>query len=138
MDLVRTLAVVLASTFLVAVGSASGSTPAGTTLRITYWEDSANASSSWTWTLRCDPAPGTLDRAARACTRLATGGPKLFAPLPPNVVCTEIYGGPQKARVVGVVDGKRVWSTFTRTNGSQIDRWQRISPWLVPPGGVTS
>ena len=114
-----------------------GGTSAGTALRITYWEDSANASSSWTWTLRCDPARGTLDRPARACTRLATGGPKLFAPLPRNVVCTEIYGGPQKARVVGVVDGKRVWSTFTRTNGCQIDRWQRISPWLVPAGGVT-
>jgi hypothetical protein len=53
------------------------------------------------------------------------------------VVCTEIYGGPQKARVVGVVDGKRVWSPFTRTNGCKIGRWQRISPWLVPPGGVT-
>ena len=91
-----------------------------------------------TWTLRCDPARGTLARPARACARLAAGGAKLFAPLPPNAVCTEIYGGPQKARVVGVVDGKRVWSTFTRTNGCQIDRWQRISPWLVPPGGVTS
>ena len=40
---------------------------------------------------------GRSARPARACTRLATGGPKLFAPLPPNVVCTEIYGGPQKA-----------------------------------------
>ncbi len=134
----RAPAVVLASTFLVAVAAASGSTSAGTSLRITYWEDSASDSSSVTWTLRCEPARGTLARPARACTRLATGGPKLFAPLPPKVVCTEIYGGPQKARVVGVVDGKRVWSTFTRTNGCQLDRWQRISPWLVPPGGVTS
>ncbi len=70
---------------------------------------------SVTWTLRCDPARGTLARPARACARLAAGGAKLFAPLPQNAVCTEIYGGPQKARVVGVVDGKRVWSTFTRT-----------------------
>ena len=134
----RALAVVLASTFLVAVAAASGSTSAGTSLRITYWEDSANTPSRVTWTLRCAPARGTLSRPARACARLVAGGPKLFAPLPPNAVCTEIYGGPQRARVVGVVDGKRVWSTFTRTNGCQIDRWQRISPWLVPPGGVTS
>jgi Subtilisin inhibitor-like len=123
---------------VISAGAALGGTSAGTSLRITYWEDSANASSSVTWTLRCDPARGTLARPARACTRLATGGPKLFTPLPPNAVCTEIYGGPQKARVVGVVDGKRVWSTFTRTDGCQIGRWQRISPWLVPPGGVTS
>ena len=123
---------------VISAGAALGSTPAGTALRITYWEDSANASSSVTWTLRCDPARGTLGRPARACARLAAGGTKVFAPLPPNVVCTEIYGGPQKARVVGVVDGKHVWSTFTRTNGCQIGRWQRISPWLVPPGGVAS
>ncbi len=129
---------VLASSGLIAVAAASGATSGDTSLRITYWEDSATDASRVTWTLRCDPARGTLPRPARACTRLAAGGTKLFAPLPKNIVCTEIYGGPQKARVVGVVDGKHVWSTFTRTDGCQIGRWQRISPWLVPPGGVTS
>ena len=103
-----------ASAWLIGAGRLSAARLPDTSLRITYWEDSANASSSVTWTLRCDPARGTLARPARACARLAAGGPKLFAPLPPNAVCTEIYGGPQKARVVGVVDGKRVWSTFTR------------------------
>ena len=53
------------------------------------------------------------------------------------MVCTEIYGGPQKARVVGTVAGRRIWATFTRTNGCEIERWSRISPWLVPAGGVT-
>jgi hypothetical protein len=132
------LAVVLASSGLIAVAAASGATSGDTSLRITYWEDSATDASRVTWTLRCSPARGTLARPGRACARLAAGGTKLFAPLPRNIVCTEIYGGPQKARVVGVVDGKHVWSTFTRTDGCQIGRWQRISPWLVPPGGVTS
>jgi hypothetical protein len=53
-------------------------------------------------------------------------------------MCTEIYGGPQRARVVGTVKGQPVRATFSRTNGCEIARWQRISPWLVPPGGVTS
>jgi hypothetical protein len=106
-------------------------------LRVTYWEDGAAASTSVTWTLRCGPVRGSLARPARACARLAAGGVKLFAPLRPDTVCTEIYGGPQKARVVGTVAGQRVWATFTRQNGCEIDRWQRISPWLVPPGGVT-
>ena len=123
---------------VIGAGAALGGTSADTSLRITYWEDSANASSSVTWTLRCDPARGTFSRPARACARLAAVGMKPFAPLPKNVVCTEIYGGPQRARIVGVVGGKHVWSTFTRADGCQIDRWQRISPWLVPPGGVTS
>jgi hypothetical protein len=61
---------------------------------------------------------------------------KLFAPVSPRAVCTEIYGGPQLSRVVGTVNGRRVRATFTRTNGCEISRWQRISPWLVPAGGV--
>ena len=62
---------------------------------------------------------------------------RLFAPVSPKAVCTEIYGGPQKARVVGTVAGKRVWATFTRANGCHIERWNRLVPWLLPHGGVT-
>jgi hypothetical protein len=130
-SLVVLVAALLAST------STWGATPSTTSLRVTYWEDGAATSKSVTWTLRCDPASGSLARPARACARLAAGGLKLFAPLRKDIVCTEIYGGPQKARVVGTVAGKRVWTTVTRRNGCEIDRWQRISPWLVPPGGVT-
>ena len=129
------LAVLVAA--LVASTAALGAGPSTTSLRVTYWEDGAVTSKSVTWTLRCDPASGSLARPARACTRLAAGGVKLFAPLRKDMVCTELYGGPQRARVVGTVDGKRVWATFTRRDGCEIDRWQRISPWLVPPGGVT-
>ena len=115
----------------------SAATSSVTTLRITYWEDSAKPGESVTWTLRCAPPRGSLAQPARACRKLAAGGVRLFVPTPKNVACTEIYGGPQRARVVGVLDGKRVRATFSRTNGCEIARWQRISPWLVPPGGVT-
>ena len=125
---------------LLVVGLAAPSTSraAGTTaLRVTFWADSAVPTRSVTWTLRCAPARGTLERPARACTKLASGGAKLFAPTPKNVVCTEIYGGPQRARVVGTLEGRTIHATFSRRNGCEIGRWQRISPWLVPPGGVT-
>lgn len=113
-------------------------TTSRTSLRVTYWENGANTASSMTWTLRCNPPRGSLPRKVLACRRLAKGGAKLFAPLPPGIVCTQIYGGPQKARVVGTVSGKRIWVTFTRTNGCEIGRWNRVSPWLFPPGGITS
>ncbi len=45
--------------------------------------------------------------------------------------------GRRRARVTGVLDGRRVWATFTRSNGCQIARWAKVSPWLLPPGGVT-
>ena len=127
------VAVLLAVT---AATTASAARTATTALRVTYWEDVAKPSESITWTLRCNPARGSLPRPARACSRLAAGGARLFARLPRNIVCTEIYGGPQRARVVGTVNGRRIFATFARSNGCEIDRWQRISPWLVPAGGV--
>ena len=121
---------------LAAAGAAlAGSSPT-TSVRLTYWADSAKPAASVVWTLRCDPPRGSLQQPARACELIASGGAKLFAPVPRGIACTQIYGGPQKARVVGTVLGARVWATFTRTDGCQIGRWQRLSPWLLPAGGV--
>jgi len=122
---------------LVACSTASGGPSSGTWLRIAYWEDGMGAKPDASWTLRCDPEGGSLARTARACARLDAGGRALFAPLSPNAVCTQIYGGPQRARVTGMLDGSPVWATFSRSNGCHIARWARVSPWLLPPGGVT-
>ncbi len=82
------------------------------------------------WTLRCAPAGGTLPRAAEACRRLAAlANP--FAPVPKDAVCTQIYGGPQTARVTGRFRGRFVWVRFTRRNGCEIARWNRVR-FLLP------
>jgi hypothetical protein len=125
----------LAFLALVACASLQASTAEPTALRISFWKTPGGPPDA-RWTLRCNPARGTLPRSERACTRLARGGRALFLPVPEDSVCTEIYGGPQRARVVGIVAGKRVWVTFNRTNGCHIHRWDRLSPWLLPPGGV--
>jgi hypothetical protein len=128
------LALALAALGACTAGAAGTTAP--TSLTVTYWEDGIGTGRI-TWTLRCNPARGTLPRPGRACLRLAEGGARLFAPLPKDVVCTEIYGGPQVARVIGVVQGKSIWATFQRRNGCEIGRWNGLSPWLLPPGGVT-
>jgi hypothetical protein len=122
---------------LLGVAPAPGEVASPTSLRVMYWEDGSAAAPTNVWTIRCKPTAGTLPRPSRACRRLTTGGTKLFAPLPPNMACTQIYGGPQRARVVGHVSGRRVRATFTRTDGCQISRWNALSPWLLPPGNVT-
>lgn len=133
-----TAVLALVAVALVSCASLQAGTTAGTSLRISYWEGGPlGEPPDAVWTLRCGPPRGTLPRPARACTQLAAGGVKLFAPLSPDLVCTEIFGGPQLARVVGTVAGKRVWSTFSRNNGCNISRWQKLSPWLLPPGGIT-
>jgi hypothetical protein len=134
LGLVASLVLVVAALSTAATTSAA---PAPTSLRISYWDDGGVATPTEVWTLRCNPAGGTLPRPARACRKLAAGGEKLFAPLRPDTACTQIYGGPQKARVVGTVAGRRVRATFSRSDGCQISRWNALAPWLLPPGGVT-
>jgi hypothetical protein len=126
----------LATVALVACTTGAARPSALTSLTVTYWEDGSRTGAREVWTLRCNPARGTLDRPAVACRRLADVGTRPFAPTRPDIACTQIYGGPQKARVVGTVAGKSVWATFTRHDGCAIGRWDRVSPWLLPPGGA--
>ena len=131
----RALVIAAACVASAASGSAAHRRPE-TTLKVTYWENRRDRRpATKRWTFRCAPAGGTLRAAGVACRRLATDGAKLFAPVPREAVCTEIYGGPQVARVIGMVDGDACGRTFSRTNGCQIERWDRFSPWLLPRGG---
>ena len=99
--------------------SASGSSP---TTDLTIVVD-AGSGSTRTWTLRCDPPGGTLPRAEAACARLTAGA---LRPLPPGTICTQVYGGPQKARVRGRLRGRPVDVRFSRVNGCEIHRWDSV------------
>jgi hypothetical protein len=50
-----------------------------------------------------------------------------FAPVPPDVLCTQVYGGPQQALVTGTLQGRKVWARFKRTDGCQTARWDRVA-----------
>jgi hypothetical protein len=119
------------------VSAAAAGSSSRTALTVTYWEDGSLPGDKTVWTLECNPAAGTLKRPAAACRRLATASWRLFAPVKEGTICTEIYGGPQVALVAGTVQGRRVWAKLQRRNGCEIARWNRVSPWLLPPGGVT-
>ena len=116
---------------LAPVATASSST----SLVITYAEDAAKPGTRVRWTLRCDPTGGSHPRRAAACRELQRIGWRAFAPVPPDMACTELYGGPQVAIVSGRVAGRRVWAKLTRIDGCQIARWSRVRS-LLPPGGV--
>jgi subtilisin inhibitor-like len=78
------------------------------------------------WTLTCGPAGGTLPRAAAACTRLGRLK-RPFAEVPAGTMCTQIFGGPQTARVSGTYGGLKIRATFDRRNGCETARWQRLA-----------
>jgi hypothetical protein len=97
----------------------------GTSLRIAVWPQGAEGAPH-TWTLRCNPARGTLPQRGRACRRLAALAAP-FAPTPPGTACTMIYGGPQLARVTGTFRGRKLWTTLRRRNGCEVARWNRVA-----------
>ncbi len=76
-----------------------------------------------TWTLRCDPPGGNHPRIAAACEQVSV---RALRALPPGTICTQIYGGPQTARVRGRIDGRPVEARFSRTNGCEIHRWDSV------------
>ena len=69
--------------------------------------------------------------ARRACQRVVKLGPKAFEPVPRNVACTEVYGGPAVAKVTGLIGGHSVNARFRRTDGCEIARWERLG-FLLP------
>ena len=99
---------------------------AATSLHITVWPHGRDHSPRRAYTLTCAPAAGTLPRPRSACTRLSAL-PRPFAPTPRQVACSQIYGGPQEALVVGRFRGQPIRSSFNRRNGCEIDRWNRVA-----------
>lgn len=88
-----------------------------------------------TYTLTCDPAGGDHpdpEAACRALDELADP----FAPVPTDVMCTQVYGGPQTAVVTGTLRGEPVDARFDRTDGCQISRWDEHVAILVERGGA--
>jgi len=86
-------------------------------LTITVWPQGTNGASR-THLVRCPHDP--------VCARLAAVS-KPFAPVPPGVACSQIYSGPQVALVRGTFEGRRIWARFKRSDGCQVERWNRIS-----------
>lgn len=90
--------------------------------------------------LECiDGAPGpatTHPDPETACADVAELGPEFFtAERDPDLACTQQWGGPQTAHVVGTVDGEAVDTRFSRTDGCEISRWDAVES-LLGPGGV--
>ena len=42
-----------------------------------------------------------------------------------------VYGGPQTGRIVGVIEGRPVGSRFSRRNGCEITRWEKVDAILT-------
>jgi Subtilisin inhibitor-like len=107
---------------------------AATSLHVTVWPDGP-AKEKHTYTLRCAPTAGTLPKRAAACAKLARMS-RPFAPTPKNTVCTQLYGGPAEAVITGRLRGYPVSARFSRRDGCEVARWNRVG--FLFPGVGTS
>lgn len=88
-------------------------------------------SETTTWKLTCAPAGGNHPHAKQACAAIKKAKHP-FAPVSKKQMCTQIYGGPQRARITGSWQGQKIDADFSRKNGCQISRWKALRPVLKP------
>jgi hypothetical protein len=92
------------------------------------------AGTQQTWELACSAAgdvSGNHPDAQNACAAIGAAKDP-WAPVPKDMACTMIYGGPQTATVRGTWNGDTVDASFARTDGCEISRWDRVAPLLQP------
>ena len=98
------------------------SSPQRVALEITLDPDGGGPARERSGRLRC---PSRDDaEACRAAFRLP---PSAFEPVPGDLACTEIYGGPEVGRLKGPIGRRNVDATFTRINGCEIARYDRVA-----------
>ena len=96
-------------------------------LKLTLWPTGTNGDSI-SWTLRCEPTGGDHPDPEAACAAL-TAVTDPFGKLPPTPRCGEIPGSsPEVALLQGDFRGRKVRSTFERSNACVAGRWDRIAP----------
>ena len=101
-------------------------------------DDGAGTTTTHTLTCSGGEVGGTLPTASDACTQLAEIGSQAFAAPPADLMCTEIYGGPQTATVTGTFAGAKVSTALARTDGCEIGRWDALSALLGAAGDPDS
>ncbi|MFF4399944.1 SSI family serine proteinase inhibitor [Streptomyces sp. NPDC001480] len=83
--------------------------------------------------LSCHPGAGSHPDVSGACRTLdrnSRWGRDTFAPVAPGQMCTMLYGGPATAHVTGIWAGRPVDATYDRSNGCEVERWDRLVPLL--------
>lgn len=79
-----------------------------------------------------DAPDGIEDQAACAALADAEAQARLVDGAPADRVCTEQYGGPETARIVGTIDDQPVDTVIDRANGCGIEDWDRLLGDVLP------
>lgn len=120
------------------IGDGAGPPPeAGVDLEITIEHPDIDAH---TYRITCADDSAVVEGsdaivADDACAQLAQESvqERLVEGPPEDRVCTEVYGGPDTATIVGSIDGRPVDTVIDRTNGCGIAEWDQLLSQVLPP-----
>ncbi len=107
-------------------GPSGDEASAGASTSLTIVVTAAEDAEPSTYELSCDPDGGDHPQPEQACAAIAAAGATVFDATPSDQMCTMIYGGPQTATITGTYDGTDVDASFSRQNGCEIDRWEKL------------
>ena len=124
----RVVVPLLLIALLVAACGGTTTREARTAVEITVWPKGQGKGPTRTAQLVCDPVSGSVPDPAAACAALLSKAGRAALDEPPlDAMCTELYGGPAEARIVGTVDGEPVDARLSRVNGCEIERWHALA-----------
>ncbi len=135
----------LAIAFVVGLAACGGSSPssadAPTTLTLTTKTGAATSVLvPGEATLECGGADGPTatgfleQNAAAACAAVAQGVLQdVVKSQRSGLLCSQLYGGPQTARIEGTVDGKKIDLSVSRTDGCGVSDWTALAALLGDP-----
>ena len=73
-------------------------------------------------------------RESTVCAEASALEPSDVAPVDPATACTQLFGGPETARLLGRVRSRAVDARFSRSNGCEIERWDNVAALLKAAG----
>jgi len=110
-------------------GSASGGSAPVTELTVRVDPDGKGPEPAKQARISCD-----ADGRGEGCAAAAGLRPADFEPTAADIACTEQFGGPQTAKVSGSLEGERVEGSFSRRDGCEIARWDKLAAVLEQAG----
>jgi hypothetical protein len=111
----RALGLALVALALAGCGGGEDAAAPATSLTVREYDGEALTD---TITLDCSAPGGACERVVALLPRLAPD---------PGEVCTQVFGGPERRVVSGVVEGRPVDIEITRTDGCQIARYDLLT-----------
>ena len=110
-------------------GSASGGSAPVTRLTVRVDPDGKGPEPAKQARISCD-----ADGRGEGCAAAAGLRPADFEPTAADLACTEQFGGPQTAEVSGTLEGERVEGSFSRRDGCEMARWDKLAAVLEQAG----